>query len=148
MIEAKDLPALSREELLTVLVELQRQITELPAEVRYVLGDQHYNGSTIDAACADSGRTLVATQRGPCPHTDAGVAVRRILHELCSRAIENLNEPFKGIFNAHGGVPTKGWVNTRRVALGAIFVNQPTWCYRHEHGLDLRVDLKPFLKAA
>ena len=120
----------------------------LPAAVRYVLGDQHDNDPTIDAACADSGQMVVATQRGPYPHTDAGVEVRRILHELRSRAIENLNEQFKGIFDVHGQVPTKGWVNTRRFALGAVFVYQLTLWYRHEHGLDLRVGLKPFLKAA
>jgi hypothetical protein len=120
----------------------------LPAEVRYVLGDQHDNDPAIDAACAGAGWTVVATRRGPYPHTDAGVEVRRILHKLRSRAIENLNEQFKGIFDAHGQVPTKGLVNTRRFALGAVFVYQLTLWYRHEHGLDLRVGLKPFLKAA
>ena len=40
--------------------------------------------------------------------TDAGVEVRRIPHALRSRAIENLNEQFKGIFDGHGQVPTKG----------------------------------------
>jgi Transposase DDE domain len=123
-------------------------LPELPAEVRYILGDQHYNDPTIDAACAAAGWTVVATRRGPYPHTDAGVSVRRILHELRSRAIENLNEQFKGIFDAHGQVPTKGLLNTRRFALGAVFVYQLTLWYRHEHGLDLRVGLKPFLKAA
>ena len=89
-----------------------------------------------------------ATRRGPYPHTDDGVEVRRLFHELRSRAIENFNEQFKGIFDAHGQVPTKGLVNTRRFALGAVFVYQLTLWYRHEHGLDLRVGLKPFLKAA
>lgn len=70
------------------------------------------------------------------------------MHELRSRAIENLNEQCKGIFDAHGQVPTKGLVNTRRFALGAVFVYQLSLWYRHEHGLDLRVGLKPFLKAA
>ena len=123
-------------------------LPELPAEVRYILGDQHYNDPTIDAACAVAGWTVVATRRGPYPHTDAGVGVRRILHELRSRAIENLNEQFKGIFDAHGQVPTRGLVNTRRFALGAVFVYQLTLWYRHEHGLDLRVGLKACLKAA
>jgi hypothetical protein len=91
---------------------------------------------------------VVATRRGPSPHTDAGAGVRRILHELRSRAIEHLNEQFKGIFDAHGQVPTTGLLNTRRVALGAVFVYQLTLWYRHEHGLDLRAGLKPFLKAA
>jgi hypothetical protein len=70
------------------------------------------------------------------------------LHALRSRAIENLNEQFKGIFDVQGQVPTKGLVNTRRFALGAVFVDQLTRWYRHEQGLDLRVGLKPFLKAA
>jgi Transposase DDE domain len=123
-------------------------LPELPAEVRYVLGDQHYNDPAIDVACAQAGRTVVATRRGPYPHTDAGVGVRRVLHELRSRAIENLNEQFKGIFDAHSQVPTKGLCNTRRFALGAVFVYQLTLWFRYEHGLDLRVGLKPFLKAA
>jgi hypothetical protein len=74
--------------------------------------------------------------------------VRRLLHELRSRAIENLNEQFKGIFDVHCQVPTRGLVNTRRFALGAVFVYQLTLWYRNEHGLDLRVGLKPFLQAA
>jgi hypothetical protein len=65
-----------------------------------------------------------------------------------ARAIENLNDQFKGSFDVHGQVPTKGLVNTRRFALGAVFVYQLTRCYRQEHGLDLRVGVKPFLKAA
>jgi hypothetical protein len=48
----------------------------------------------------------------------------------------------------HGQTPTKGWVNTRRFALGAVFVAQLTLWHRQEHGLDLHVGLKPFLKAA
>ena len=123
-------------------------LPELPAEVRYVLGDQHDNDPAIDAVCAQAGQVVVATRRGPYPHTDDGVEVRRLLHELRSRAIENLNEQLKGMFDVHGQVPTKGLVNTRRFALGAVFVYQLTLWYRHEHGLDLRVGLKPFLKAA
>ena len=123
-------------------------LLELPAEVRYVLGDQHYNDPAIDAICAQAGRTVVATRRGPYPHPDAGVDVRRVLHELRSRAIENLNEQFKGIFDAHSQVPTTGWGKTRRFALGAVFVYQLTLWYRHEHSMDLRVGLKSFLKAA
>lgn len=123
-------------------------LPELPPEVRYVLGDQHYNDPAIRAACAAEGREVVATRRGKYPHRDDGVGVRRVFHELRSRAIENLNEQFKGIFDAHGQVPTKGLVNTRRFALGAVLVYQLTLWYRHEHDLDLRVGLKPFLKAA
>jgi Transposase DDE domain len=123
-------------------------LPELPAEVRYILGDQHYNARDVRTACDQTERYLVATRRGPYPHTDDGVGVRRVLHALRSRAIENLNAQFKGIFDAHGQVPTKGLVNTRRFALGAVLVYQLTLWYRHEHDLDLRVGLKPFLKAA
>jgi len=123
-------------------------LAELPSEVRYVLGDQHYNDESLRAVCAQAGREVVATRRAAYPHTDNGVGVRRVFHALRSRAIENLNEQFKGIFDAHGQVPTKGLTNTRRFALGAVLVYQLTLWYRHEHGLDLRIGLKPFLKAA
>jgi hypothetical protein len=129
-------------------VQALTRLPELPAEVRYVLGDQHDNDPAIDAVCAQAGQVVVATRRGPYPHMDDGVEVRRLLHELRSRAIENFNEQLKGMFDVHGQVPTKGLVNTRRFALGAVFVYQLTLWYRHEHGLDLRVALKPFLKAA
>jgi hypothetical protein len=94
--------------------------------------------------------TLVGRIPVPPPPTMRrhSVRVRRILYELRSQAIDTLNEQFKRIFDAHGQVPTKGLVNTRRFALGAVFVYQLSLWYRHEHGLDLRVGLKPFLKAA
>ena len=71
-----------------------------------------------------------------------------MFHERRLRAIENFNEQLKGIFDGYGHVPTKGLINTRRFALGAILVYQLTLWYRYEHGRDLRVGLKPFLKAA
>jgi hypothetical protein len=123
-------------------------LCRLPAEVRYVLGDRHYNTPEVREQCAEDGRILVTSRYGRYPHTDDGVEVRRIFHKLRSTAIENFNEQFKGIFDAHGQVPTKGLINTRRFALGAIIVYQLTLWYRFEHGLDLRVGLKPFLKAA
>jgi Transposase DDE domain len=119
-----------------------------PAEVGYVLGDQAYNTPELHELCADDDRMLVTTKRGRYPHTDAGVEVRRIFHKLRSAAIENLNEQFKGIFDGHGQVPTKGLVNTRRFVLGAIVVYQLALWYRCEHDMDLRVGLKAFLKAA
>jgi hypothetical protein len=123
-------------------------IRDLPPEARFVLGDTQYNAPNVQEACDQTGRILVASRRGRYPHTDAGVEVRRIFHQLRSRAIENFNEQFKGIFDAHGEVPTKGERNTARFALGAVFVYQLTLLYRFEHHLDLRVGLKPFLKAA
>ncbi len=76
------------------------------------------------------------------------VEVRRIFHKLRSVAMENFNEHFKGIFDGHGQVPTKGLIPTQRFALGAIFVYQLALLYRFENDLDLCVGLKAFLKAA
>ena len=123
-------------------------IRELPDEVRYVLGDVHYNDPALRQLCADRDQELVTTRRGAYPHTDGGVEVRRVFHKLRSLAMENLNEHFKGIFGVHGSVPTKGLRNTSRFALGAILVYQLALLYRFEHGLALNVGLKPFLQAA
>lgn len=123
-------------------------IRELPDQVRYILGDVHYNDPELRQLCEEHDQILVTTRRGAYPHTDGGVEVRRIFHKLRSLAMENLNEHVKGIFGVHGSVPTKGLRNTRRFALGAILVYQLSLLYRHEHGLDLNVGLKPFLQAA
>ncbi|CAG0942189.1 hypothetical protein ANRL1_00839 [Anaerolineae bacterium] len=123
-------------------------IWELPPDVRFVLGDRHYNAPNVREVCERSDRILIATKYGAYPHTDEGVEVRRIFHKLRSLAIENFNEHFKGIFDGHGQVPTKGLVNTRRFALGAILVYQLALLYRFQNGLELCVGLKAFLKAA
>jgi len=123
-------------------------LRELPPDTRFVTGDLHYNAPNVREVCERDGLTLVTTRYGPYPHTDAGVEVRRIFHKLRSLAIENFNEHFKGIFDSHGQVPTKGLINTRRFALGAILVYQLALLYRFEHGLDLCIGLKAFLKAA
>lgn len=122
-------------------------IYQLPAEVLFVLGDLHYNAPNVCEVCEQTGRFLVTTQYGPSPHTDAGVEVRRLFHKLRSLAIENFNEHFKGIFDGHGQVPTKGLLNTQRFALGAIFLYQLALLYRFQHGLDLKIGLKAFIKA-
>lgn len=123
-------------------------LSDLPAEVRFVLGDQHYNAPNVRALCDEGGRILIASQQGGYPHQGDGVAVRRVFHKLRSTAIENFNEQFKGIFDAHGPVPTRGLVATQRFALGAVLVYQLLLWHRHDHGLALRVGLKPALKAA
>jgi hypothetical protein len=123
-------------------------LAELPAEVRFVLGDHQYNAPNVRALRDEAGRVLVASQQGGYPHTDEGVEVRRVFHRLRSTAIENFNEQFKGIFDAHGPVPTRGLVATRRFALGAVLVYQLLLWRRHQQGLDRRVGLKPALKAA
>jgi Transposase DDE domain len=125
-----------------------RLLNGLPQTVRFVLGDTNYQDPALHDHCAAADRFLVATRRGRYPHTDDGVEVRRIFHKLRSLAIENLNGQFKGIFDVHGSVPTRGLVRTQRFALGAVFVYQVTLLYRFEHHQDLRVGLKAFLKAA
>ncbi|HEX9385057.1 MAG TPA: transposase [Anaerolineales bacterium] len=122
-------------------------IYPLPPEARFVLGDLHYNAPNVQEVCEQTGRLLVTTQYGPYPHPDGGAEVRRIFHKLRSLAIENFNQHFKGIFDGHGQVPTKGLLNTQRFALGAIFVYQLALLYRFQHDLDLNIGLKAFIKA-
>jgi hypothetical protein len=120
-------------------------------EVRYLLGDTHYNDPALRQLCEESGRVLIATQTvtsRKTAKTDEGRQVRKIFHQLRSHSIENFNEHFKGIFDGHGSVPTKGLAATRLWALGCILVYQLALFYRHQAGLDLRLGLKPFLKAA
>lgn len=123
-------------------------LEELPGEARFVLGDTHYNAPEVRQLCESQDRILVASRHGPYPHTDARVEVRRIFHELRSRAIENFNGQFKSIFDGNAQVPTKGRLNTARFALGAVLVYQLALLHQYEHGRNLRVWLKAFLKAA
>lgn len=123
-------------------------IPELPHEIGYLLGDIHYNAPNVLKICDRSGIIAVTTRYGAYPHKDAGVEVRRLFHKLRSVAIENFNEHFKAIFDSHGQVPTRGLANTKRFALGAIFVYQIALFYRFINGLELNVGLKPFLRAA
>jgi Transposase DDE domain len=123
-------------------------IEELPEEARFVLGDTHYDAPNVREACQSSGRFLVTSKRGPYPHTDPGVELRRVFHELRTLANENFNEHFKAIFDVHEQVPTKGRINTARFALGAVFVYQLALLYRYKRGLDANRGLKPFLRAA
>jgi len=100
-------------------------IQELPTDVCYLLGDIHYNAPKVRQARESSDRFLVVPQYGAYPHTDIGKEVRRIFHKLRSTAIENFKQ-FKGIFDGHGQVPTKGLINTQRFALGAsLSINLP-----------------------
>jgi hypothetical protein len=123
-------------------------LDELPPEARFVLGDQHYAAPDVRRVCRGAARVLVTPRRGPYPHTDAGVEVRRVFHALRHHAIENLNEQFKAIFACHGQVPTRGLRATRRFALGAVFVYQLALLHRYQAGGALRQGLKHFLCAA
>jgi Transposase DDE domain len=123
-------------------------IRELPLDLRFLLGDQHYRDPALEDLCTQRGCVLITPTGGPYPHTDAGVEVRRILHKTRSITIENFNEQFKGIFDGHRQVPTRGTVSTQRFALGAIFVYQLSLLHRYHQRADLRVGLKAFLRAA
>jgi len=128
--------------------EAPRLLEELPSELRFLLGDTHYQDPDLHDACGTRGWTLIATRHGRYPHADGGQEVRRVFHKLRSTAIENLNGQFKGIFECGGQVPTRGLMPTQRYILGAVLVYQLTLLYRFEAGQDLRVGLKPFLRAA
>ncbi len=125
-----------------------RLLPELPPPLRFLLGDTSYDDHALHEQCAAAGRILITSKRGSYPHTDAGVEVRRVFHQLRSHAIENFNGQFKAIFDTQGQVPTRGLLATRRYVLGAVLVYQLTLLYRFQRGADLRVGLKPLLKAA
>lgn len=125
-------------------------IRELPAEVRYVLGDRHYNDEAgeVHTACRLSNRFLVTTKPGPYPHTDAGSSVRKIFHKLRSAAIEPFNGLFKNLFEWQAQVPVKGLQRVRLIVLGAVLVYQLVLLYQFQAGLPLGKGIKPLLRAA
>jgi hypothetical protein len=123
-------------------------VGEMPGAVHFLLGDQQYRDPDLEQFCQQRGCFLVVPKGGRYPHTDEGVEVRRLLHKLRSITIENFNEQFKAMFELHGAVPTRGRQATRLWALGAVFVYQLVLLERFQRGADLRVGLKPFLKAA
>jgi hypothetical protein len=122
--------------------------TQLPAEVRYVLGDQHYNTPALRAECGRHHRELVATRRGAYPHRDGGVEVRRIFHKLRSQAIEPFNGLFKNLFEWDGQMPVKGLRRCQLLALGAVLLYQVVLLYQHHHHQLVGVGIKALLRAA
>lgn len=125
-------------------------IRELPAEVRYVLGDRHYDDedNQVHTACRLSNRLLVTTKAGPYPHTDPGSPVRRVLHATRSQAIEPFNGLFKNLFQWDGQVPVKGLKRVRLIVLGAVLVYQILLLYQFQAGLPLGKGIKALLQAA
>jgi hypothetical protein len=94
------------------------------------------------AECGRHNRELVATRRGASPHTDGGVEVRRILHQLRSQAIEPFNGLFKNLFEWGGQMPVKGLRRCQLLALGAVLL------YQHHHHQPVGVGIKALLRAA
>lgn len=125
-------------------------IRQLPAEVRFVLGDRHYNDDEgeVLTACRLSDRLLVTTQPGPYPHKDDGAPVRGVFHKLRSVAIEPFNGLFKNVFEWRGQVPVKGLDRVRLIVLGAVLVYQLILLYQFQAGLPLGKGVKALLRAA
>jgi hypothetical protein len=123
-------------------------LAQLPAQVRYILGDSHYHDADFRADCQRDNRLLVATRRGKYPHTDAGVEVRRIFHKLRSQAIEPFNNLFKSVFAWHTQMPVKGLRRSQLLALGAIFVYQLVLLYQYQQALPIGKGITAFLRAA
>jgi len=123
-------------------------LEQLPMAVRYVLGDTHYNTPELREECTLHNRELVATRRGPYPHRDGGVEVRRIFHKLRSLAIEPFNGLFKNIFEWRGQMPVKGLKRCQLLALGAILLYQIVLLYQHQRQQPIGVGVKALLRAA
>jgi hypothetical protein len=121
---------------------------ELPAEVRYALGDTHYNAPEVRAGCNLRGIELVATRRGPHQHKDGGVEVRRIFHKLRSQSIEPFNGLFKDVFGWSKSMPVKGLKKSQLFALGAIFLYQLVLFYQHANQVEVGKGIKALLRAA
>jgi hypothetical protein len=123
-------------------------LAHLPGEVRYVLGDTHYNDPELREQCHRRGCELVATRRGPYPHRDGGAEVRKVFHKLRSQAIEPFNGLFKNVFEWRVKMPVKGLQRSQRLALGAVVIYQLVLLYQHERNLPLGKGIKPLLRAA
>jgi hypothetical protein len=123
-------------------------LEQLPAEVRSVLGDTPYNDPELRSQCHRRSCELVATRRGPYPHTDGGVEVRKIFHKLRSQAIEPFNGLFKNVFEWRVKMPVKGLQRSQLLALGAVVLYQLVLLYQHERNLPLGKGIKPLLRAA
>lgn len=123
-------------------------LAQLPAAVRYILGDTHYNTPDVQHHCQERGWWLVASRRGKYPHTDSGVEVRRIFHKLRSKTIEPFNGLFKNVFEWGGQVPVKGLRRTQLFVLGAVLLYQLVLLYQFRHHQPLAVGIKALLRAA
>jgi hypothetical protein len=85
----------------------------------------------------------VATRRGPYPHCDGGVEVRKVFHQLRAPAIEPFNGLFKNVLEWRVKRPVKGWQRSQLLALGAVVVYQLVLLYQHEQHLPLGKGIKP-----
>lgn len=121
---------------------------QLSAQVRYILGETHYNTPDVQQLCQGRGWWLVASRRGKYPHTDSGVEVRRIFHKLRSQSIEPFNGLFKNVFEWSGQVPVKGLRRTQLLVSGAVLLYQLVLLYQFQHRKPLGIGIKALLRAA
>ncbi len=127
-----------------------RLVDELPLQVRFVLGDTHYNAPNVRERCELGGQILIASGHGAYPHLDDDLnskSVRSFFHKLRSCTIENFNQQYKSLFDAHRPVPTRGHDHTQNWTLGTILTYQLLLFHRWKHDLPLRTGLKYALKA-
>lgn len=123
-------------------------LNQLPGEVRYVLGDHHYNTPELRDECTLHNRELVASRYGKYPHTDGGLGVRRVFHKLRSQSVEPFNGLFKNIFEWGGQMPVKGLRRCQVLALGAILLYQIVLLYQYHHQKPVGIEIKALLRAA
>lgn len=123
-------------------------LRQLPAQVRYILGDTHYNDPDLRQDCQRDNRLLVVTRRGKYPHADAGIDVRCIFHKLRSQAIEPFNNLFKSVFAWHTQMPVTGLRRSQLLALGATFVYQLVLLHQYQQALPIGRGVKACLRAA
>ena len=82
-------------------------LADVPDEVRFVLGDLHYNAPNVREVCDQHGRILITPHYGPYPHTGDGVEVRRVFHKLRSANLETFNELSKASSTSTARSPPK-----------------------------------------
>lgn len=123
-------------------------IRELAPDVRYILGDTHYNDPALRLLCESQGRYLVATQKSTSRRSAPGAPVRQLFHRLRSKSIEPFNGLFKNVFEWGGQVPVRGLDTSRLLVLGAIILYQLVLLYQFEHNRPLGRGIKPLLRAA
>ena len=128
-----------------------RLVDELPAQVRFVLGDTHYNAPKIRERCELSGQTLIASGYGSYPRPQTSLnsqAVRSFFHKLRSCTHRELQptvqEPLRWLTVR---CPPKDTFPPKTGPWGAIFTYQLLLFHRWMHNLPLRTGLKYALKA-
>jgi hypothetical protein len=79
-----------------------------PAAVRSIVGEIAAHAPEVRRRCAQAQRPLVATRRGPSPHHNAGVEVRRRFHHLRSHAMAPCKGVCKNVVAGRTPIPVKG----------------------------------------